>query len=75
MKGIKLDAVVSLGDNLSMLGRNIHASNEMIKDLLTGIFDRVSVACDVPLYPVHGNHDGIGTDFFSAEFWAWREGC
>lgn len=68
-KGTKLDAVVGLGDNLAMLGRLHQASNERIQGFLSTIFDRVSEATNVPLYLVHGNHDGIGTDFFNAEFW------
>ena len=66
---VTLDAVMGLGDNLTMLGRKVHASNERIKSLLENIFDRVLHATKVPLYLVHGNHDGIGTDFFSSEFW------
>ena len=68
-QGIALDAVVGLGDNLAMLGRLHQASNERIKGFLENIFDRVAQATNVPMYLVHGNHDGIGTDFFNAEFW------
>lgn len=67
--GIALDAVLGLGDNLSMLGRKYHVSNERIQSLLSNIFDRVHHATNVPLLLVHGNHDGIGTDFFKADFW------
>ncbi|MBO5197872.1 MAG: metallophosphoesterase [Lachnospiraceae bacterium] len=66
----KPNAVISLGDNLSMLGRTEHASNARIRELLTGIFDQTADAVgDVPCYILHGNHDGLGTDFFDREFW------
>ena len=63
-------AVISLGDNLSMLGRDTHASNEMIAELLEDILNQISDAAQVPCYYINGNHDGIGTDFFTEDFWA-----
>lgn len=68
-KSVRADAVLALGDNLAMLGRNDHASNETIHSIIRGLFERVSSLWSCPLLPVNGNHDGIGTDFFKAEFW------
>ena len=66
---VMLDAVISLGDHLSMLGRDFHVSNETVAALLREIFDQISDITQVPCYHINGNHDGIGTDFFTEEFW------
>ena len=66
---IKPDGVIALGDNLAMLGRECHATNDEIAGLLRGIFDRCAAMFACPVYPVNGNHDGIGTDFFKPDFW------
>ena len=63
------DGVLALGDNLAMLGREHHAANDEIAGLLTGIFDRCADTFSCPVYPINGNHDGIGTDFFKPDFW------
>ena len=68
-KAVRADAVIALGDNLAMLGREEHASNETIHAIIRGLFERVSSLWPCPLLPVNGNHDGIGTDFFKAGFW------
>lgn len=68
-KAVRADAVIALGDNLAMLGREEHASNETIHAIIRGLFERVSSLWPCPLLPVNGNHDGIGTDFFKADFW------
>lgn len=68
-KAVRADAVIALGDNLAMLGREEHASNETIHAIIRGLFERVSSLWPCPLLPVNGNHDGVGTDFFKADFW------
>lgn len=66
---IKVDAVVDLGDNLAMLGRDIHISNSDLKGVLEDLFAAVYEALGCPVYMVNGNHDAIGTDFFKPDFW------
>ncbi len=66
---IPADGVLALGDNPDMLGRTEHASNEKIHGVLQGLLDRVASRWQCPLFAINGNHDGIGTDFFDAEFW------
>ncbi len=68
-ESVKPDAVINLGDNLNMLGRMYHIENEPLKATLTGIFDRTKNAACAPMLLINGNHDGIGTDFFKADFW------
>ncbi len=65
----KPDAVVDLGDNLAMLGREISADNDCIAAYLKTISEKVQAATDLPLFSVNGNHDGIGTDFFDVPLW------
>ncbi len=62
-------AVVDLGDNLAMLGREESADNARIADYLSRISEKVQAASDLPLFSVNGNHDGIGTDFFDVPLW------
>lgn len=66
---VEPDGVIALGDNLAMLGREEHAANDEIAGRLRGIFDRCAATFACPIYPVNGNHDGIGTDFFKPAFW------
>lgn len=66
---LRSDGVLALGDNLGMLGRERHAGTDEISALIREILDRAASAQTCPLYPVNGNHDGIGTDFFDAELW------
>ena len=63
------DAVVNLGDNPNMLGREIHISNEELAGRLTRLFDSMQAAVRCPLLLIHGNHDAPGTDFFDPDFW------
>lgn len=63
------DALISLGDLPAMLGRQQHASNERVIELLSCGAKMLSNAADAPLLAINGNHDGIGTDFFSTELW------
>lgn len=66
---IPCDALVDLGDNTGMLGRNEHITNGDLEKLLKGLFDKIYNAAKLPMLFVNGNHDGIGTDFFNAPFW------
>ena len=66
---ISCDAVVDLGDNLGMLGREIHITNADLKKRLQDIFGAVQGAINCPTIHVNGNHDAIGTDFFKPDFW------
>ena len=68
-KAVMPDAVVDLGDNLGMLGRNYHISNENLKITLGGVLDRIKGAVKCPLFLINGNHDAVGTDFFVPEIW------
>ncbi len=63
------DAVIDLGDNLAMLGRNRHISNQELSETLTQLFDSIHRAAKCPLFLINGNHDGIGTDFFKPALW------
>lgn len=63
------NGVIALGDNLGMLGRERQASNEEISDLIRNLLARVNAQWKCPVFPVNGNHDGWGTDFFDPEFW------
>ncbi len=65
----QVDAVVALGDNLNMLGRMHHASNECIEEYLHTIMSETAKATGLPLFAINGNHDGIGTDFFDLPLW------
>lgn len=68
-KQISPNAVIDLGDNTSMLGRNCHITNQQLIEVLTKLFDAIHSAADVPLFLVNGNHDAIGTDFFKPAIW------
>jgi len=69
LKEINPNGVIDLGDNLAMLGRNEHIANKEISSLLTDLFQKAFQTCESPIYFANGNHDGIGTDFFKADFW------
>ncbi len=67
---IKPDAVIDLGDNLAMLGREEHITNDRLVLTLTEIFDKIKDSADCPLFLINGNHDAVGTDFFKS--WLWN---
>ena len=67
-KRVNPDAVVNLGDNLAMLGRTEHITNERLLSVFCDLFDKIKSATKKPLFILNGNHDGIGTDFFKPEF-------
>lgn len=66
---IDVDAVINLGDNVSMLGRRLHITNDELKKVMEDLFSAIYEAVNRPLIMVHGNHDAIGTDFFKPDFW------
>lgn len=66
---IDYEAVINLGDNMAMLGREIHITNNALKKRLDGVFSAIYDATKHPLININGNHDAIGTDFFKADFW------
>ncbi len=66
---IHMDLIVNLGDNLSMLGRNTHLSNEQASAVLDRVLTKISASISCEQYVINGNHDGLGTDFFTPEFW------
>ena len=68
-EAIPTDAVVDLGDNLAMLGRDRHISNDDLQGVLDGLFGKVTEAAACPVFFLNGNHDAIGTDFFDPVFW------
>ena len=67
--GVHPTAVIDLGDNLSMLGRDAHITNDDLKKTLTAVFDKIKDAAGCPLLLINGNHDAVGTDFFKPELW------
>ena len=66
---IEYDAVINLGDNFGMLGRNIHITNEELKARFERVFSAIYNAAKHPIINANGNHDAIGTDFFKSDFW------
>jgi len=66
---IKCDAILDLGDNFNMLGRYIQISNEELKSRFVELFEEIQATTKLPIINVHGNHDGIGTDFFVSDYW------
>ena len=69
-ENIRCDAVLDLGDNFDMLGRQIHISNSELKARFESVFEAIYEASGkLPLINVNGNHDAIGTDFFKPDFW------
>lgn len=69
VRATEADAVINLGDNLAMLGRMYHITNESLKETLTAVLDRIDEAFECPMLAVNGNHDGVGTDFYLPELW------
>ena len=63
------DAVVNMGDNPNMLGREIHIPNEDLASRLSQLFDSMQASVRCPMLFIHGNHDAPGTDFFDPDFW------
>ena len=66
---IKADALINLGDNLSMLGRYDKITNDNLKKIFVDLFNLIYENINCPIIAVNGNHDAIGTDFFKADFW------
>ena len=66
---LEYDALINLGDNFRMLGRDIHISNEELKARFERVFTAVYNAAKHPVINVNGNHDAPGTDFFKPDFW------
>ena len=66
---VKCNGVINLGDNFSMLGREIQISNDELKKRIENLLDKIYETACVPVINVHGNHDAIGTDFFKSDFW------
>lgn len=66
---LSLDAVIDLGDNPAMLGRNHHITNEDLIIFFKNLFDKMKQAAGCPLLLINGNHDAVGTDFFKPELW------
>lgn len=66
---IEMDAVIDMGDNVSMLGRTKHITNQELKIVLDQLFSGIMQSVNCPLFMVNGNHDAIGTDFFKPDFW------
>lgn len=69
-ENLEYDAVINLGDNFDMLGRNIHITNDELKArferVLTAIYE---ASGKHPILCANGNHDAVGTDFFKPDFW------
>ena len=61
---VRCDAVIDLGDNPSMLGRNTHITNDDLAAYFDALLGKIHAAAACPLLNVHGNHDAVGTDFF-----------
>ena len=65
---LEYDAVINLGDNFGMLGRDIHITNDELKTRFERVFSAVYDAVRHPVINVNGNHDAPGTDFFQTRF-------
>ncbi len=66
---LKPDLAINLGDNLSMLGRDTHLSNEDVENILSRVLETLKSSVSCPLLNTNGNHDAVGTDFFDRELW------
>lgn len=66
---IDYDAVINLGDNFSMLGRDIHITNDELKARFESVLSAMYDVTKHPIINVNGNHDALGTDFFKPDFW------
>ena len=60
---VRCDAVIDLGDNPAMLGRNTHITNDDLAAWFDTLLGKIHAAAGCPLLCVHGNHDAPGTDF------------
>lgn len=63
------DAVINLGDNFVMLGRDTHITNEELKVRFERVFTTIYDTVKHPMININGNHDAPGTDFFKPDFW------
>lgn len=66
---VRCDAVIDLGDNPSMLGRDTHITNDDLAAYFDALLGKLHAAAGCPLLCVHGNHDAVGTDFFKPDYW------
>lgn len=66
---IQPDAVIDMGDNFAMLGRERHISNSSLVEEFSKLFGGIKEKINSPLLLINGNHDSIGTDFFKPKFW------
>ncbi|MBQ3546885.1 MAG: metallophosphoesterase [Clostridia bacterium] len=62
-------AVVNLGDNFAMLGREKHIETTVLADKYGALLGTVKDKINCPLLLMNGNHDALGTDFFKPQFW------
>lgn len=67
--GIPTHGVIDLGDNMGMLGRETHVTNPDLHDIIADMFATFRGASNCPFFPINGNHDAPGTDFFKPDFW------
>ena len=69
-KEMPFETVINLGDNFaSRLGRLTHKSNDELFSIANSLFDKIEASANCPVTFVGGNHDGLGADFFTPEFW------
>ncbi|MBR5868143.1 MAG: metallophosphoesterase [Clostridia bacterium] len=66
---IPTHGVVDLGDNMGMLGRETHVTDPDLHRIMTDMFVAFRDAARCPFFPINGNHDAPGTDFFKPDFW------
>ncbi|MBR4865704.1 MAG: metallophosphoesterase, partial [Clostridia bacterium] len=66
---IPIHGVIDLGDNMGMLGRETHVTNPALHDIMARMFAAFRGASNCPFFPINGNHDAPGTDFFKPDFW------
>ena len=66
---IKPTAVINMGDNFAILGREKHIKNAELIEKFNALLTAVKQRINCPLLLMNGNHDAIGTDFFKPEFW------
>ncbi len=62
-------AVINMGDNFAMLGREKHITNSELVKKYNELLGAVKQEINCPLLLMNGNHDAIGTDFYKADFW------
>lgn len=66
---VKPDAVIDMGDNFAMLGREQQISNLSLVDKYSELLGTIKQKINSPLFFMNGNHDSIGTDFYKPKFW------